>query len=965
MLICASFFTLRLPSLRLCAYFREDVQLRKFLPRLLRGFACVLLLQCPSALFARAQTSHQPSHETSQQSPAAATNTGTGTVRDAITGKPVAGARVRVEQARVERGDSHASASSKTLAGTISRSDGSFALVISAAEPPTNGSMTSVVVITSALGYATDTSIVKVVSVAKGVNAPPSASPATSFSASTYTFAHTVVIALKQAAVRSAGVTIERSRVSDAPTRNTTVLSDAVLKRSLGQTLGETLKNTAGVTLLQTGASVAKPVIRGLHSQRVVVVNAGVAQEGQQWGAEHAPEIDPFAAARIEVLRGAAGVEHGAGAIGGVVRVVPRALCTERRFDAGLAAEISAAAFSNNAQGAASALAEGGLAGTALDGLAWRVQGSARRAGDYRAALYNVSNTGFGEANASVHIGWQRAFPSPTSPVTTGAEAYYSLFTTELGIFRGSHIGSTNDLLRAIAADRPLVEAPFSYAIRAPKQQISHDLWALRAFCDASDIGRFEAQYSWQFNRRGEFDAHNARVLDSARLLTVLNSRPSLQLELITQAANVKFRHKTLSIPLAETLVGILSGTAGVEVSSQTNIRTGRVYLIPDFSSLAASAFAMENFAWSVPQNADNSLLAGDWLVNAGARFDIRRTHVQALQTSFQAVPDTTQLFSGVNAALGLLWRSPENISEKSHETTAQKPDGNWSLAVNVATAWRPPQVNELFSNDVHHGTAQFEIGNAALRPERSLQADFTATYANADLFGGIHSNNVTNTNSAPQRLNVALEAELSVFWNAMEGFIYLLPDLANPVLTVRGAFPAFRYTQSDAVLRGLEARWELAFSTDNEVSNGALLLGGTFSLVRGDRTGIDAGRSLLLEPLFQMPADRLRLYAAWLPERMGIRFADLSITDLRFEVACMLVRSQDRFPANVDYKLPPSAYALWEASISGSTNAIRWNLTVQNLANTAFRDYLSRLRYFADDAGLNLVARVSVPLAQ
>ena len=72
-----------------------------------------------------------------------------------------------------------------------------------------------------------------------------------------------------------------------------------------GQTLGETLKHLPGVTTLTTGPSIAKPVIRGLHSQRVLVLNAGVPQEGQQWGGEHAPEIDPFAPVRIEVVRGA------------------------------------------------------------------------------------------------------------------------------------------------------------------------------------------------------------------------------------------------------------------------------------------------------------------------------------------------------------------------------------------------------------------------------------------------------------------------------------------------------------------------------------------------------------------------------------------------------------------------------------------------------------------------------------
>ena len=123
-----------------------------------------------------------------------------------------------------------------------------------------------------------------------------------------------------------------------------------------GQTLGQTLERLPGVTTLSTGPSIQKPVIRGLHSDRVIVVNDGIQQEGQQWGAEHAPEIDPFVPARIEVVKGAAGVEYGAGAIGGVVRIEDDALPDEP----GVGGRAMLNAFSNSQQGAGSLEIEGG-----------------------------------------------------------------------------------------------------------------------------------------------------------------------------------------------------------------------------------------------------------------------------------------------------------------------------------------------------------------------------------------------------------------------------------------------------------------------------------------------------------------------------------------------------------------------------------------------------------------------------
>ena len=68
------------------------------------------------------------------------------------------------------------------------------------------------------------------------------------------------------------------------------------LNATRGLTLGESLQKITGVTLLQTGNNIYKPVIQGLHSSRVLILNNGIRQEGQQWGSEHAPEIDPYIA---------------------------------------------------------------------------------------------------------------------------------------------------------------------------------------------------------------------------------------------------------------------------------------------------------------------------------------------------------------------------------------------------------------------------------------------------------------------------------------------------------------------------------------------------------------------------------------------------------------------------------------------------------------------------------------------
>src|SRR5690606_19019356 len=130
------------------------------------------------------------------------------------------------------------------------------------------------------------------------------------------------------------------------------IVSDAELMPHRGKSLGEMLQNVQGVTNIMSGPGIFKPVIQGLHSQRVLVLNNGLRQEGQQWGVDHAPEIDPFVASEIEVVRGAEAVRYGSEAMGGVIIVNAAPL----HYSPGFGGELSAAVASNNRMGAFSGM---------------------------------------------------------------------------------------------------------------------------------------------------------------------------------------------------------------------------------------------------------------------------------------------------------------------------------------------------------------------------------------------------------------------------------------------------------------------------------------------------------------------------------------------------------------------------------------------------------------------------------
>jgi len=255
-----------------------------------------------------------------------------------------------------------------------------------------------------------------------------------------------------------------------ASVRSVTTLTKDELDKKRGQTLGDMIKHLPGVSTLTTGPAVSKPVIRGLHSQRIVLNNHGVTQEGQQWGGDHAPEIDPFLPDRIEVIRGAASVEYGTGAIGGVIRVDSDPINKKENFSG----MVSMNGYTNNDQGAGSIRAEGGVG--SQNKLGWRIRGSYRNASDSQSPRDVIRNSGFRERDFAVTLNYDQG--------ALTHDVHFSHFGTDLGIFRGAHIGNVTDLERAIRLGRPTVDFESSRNIDNPKQEISHDLFRYKGIYD-------------------------------------------------------------------------------------------------------------------------------------------------------------------------------------------------------------------------------------------------------------------------------------------------------------------------------------------------------------------------------------------------------------------------------------------------------------------------------------------------
>lgn len=642
----------------------------------------------------------------------------------------------------------------------------------------------------------------------------------------------------------------------------TSTMSATDVQQHRGQTIGETIKEMPGVSIIQYGPSIAKPVVRGLHSQRIATVNNGVMQEGQQWGGEHAPEIDAFAANQIEVIRGPGTILYGSGALGGVVRVMPRPLPTF----GGLGGTFSSNAFANNRQAAASLMLEGAFARAPLLGdMGWRLQASGRRAGDAATPDYHLPNTGFKEIDYNAAIGITRPWGR--------SELSYSHFGTDLAMYIGAHVGNLDDLERAM--DDPLVSDTFNSAISRPKQTVRHNLLAWHTRIDAGDGAWIETSYGFQHNARNEFDNHGFAVGD----------RPAFALELYTHTLDVQYHQRT---------DGRFAGTFGVSGMRQGNLSPGRSFLIPQYRLYSGGVFGLE------------TLTLSRLALTAGARFDYRWQHAYQFGAPVVVSPDEVRAYHGVSGSFGATY----------------KLNDTWSVATTLARAWRPPNVSERFSSGVHHGTAQFEIGDTSLVPERSINADVTL-----------------------RQLGARTRLELSAYRNRINDFIFLRPRA--PVTTVRGAYPAYNYAHTDAQLIGFEVTGQL-----NPVA--WLELYANANVVRGTDRATD-------EPLYDMPADRLttsvRVYG-----KSGSTWTSPFI-----EIGVTLVRKQDYVPSSTIYKLPTAGYGLVNFELGANAVQIgrvrvEPSLAVRNLFDRRYRDYLSRYRLFVDEPGRDVVLRFAVP---
>jgi iron complex outermembrane recepter protein len=687
---------------------------------------------------------------------------------------------------------------------------------------------------------------------------------------------------LNESEIHLDGINISAKRI-ESVSGNEKQLDAEQLKKMTGQNLASILTSISGVSIIQTGSSIGKPVIHGMHSNRILTINNGIRHEAQQWGNEHAPEIDPFLAKQITIIKGAKSVRYGPDAIGGVIIIEPNEL---RHLDS-IKTEINHFSMSNGLQNGISGIVES--SSHKINGLDWRLQASTKKGGNVATPNYNLANTGSQEFNYSIGAKYSRK--------RTDLNAFFSQFNSKIGIFSGSHIGNTTDLAQAIGREKPLgIYTPesFTFKINRPYQDIQHSLLKLKLNQQFRNNQNLQVTFGQQYNFRSEVDA-------------LRGDRNTAQVfKINTNTLEVLFNHNPFFKNIA--------GNIGLNGLYQYNISTGKIQepqksnvLIPNYTNFTIGAFWIERY------------VKGDYALEAGIRWDKRFLDVYYLERLQAQV--TSDEFT--NQSITNTFSISRNFNNRL------------KVGYNFATAWKPPVVSELYSDGVHHGSAAYEVGELDLKSEKVIENSVVINFA--DKF---------------------YQFEVLGYFNYLKNYIFLAPT-GNSVLTIRGAFPEFKYTQTNARFVG--------FDISNSWSNfQKITLSNQLSLLWAD----DLERN---QPLIFMPANRSET-------NLTFKLNDFWINEVMLNHR--LVFKQNRTPTSSifqnpaessflnlidgDYMAAPDAYNLFDIMVTKDlnfkkTDSFKVSLECKNILNTVYRDYLNRFRYFSDEIGRNISVRANV----
>lgn len=660
------------------------------------------------------------------------------------------------------------------------------------------------------------------------------------------------------------------------------------IEKNATDNLGNLLTKISGVSALKTGNNIAKPIIHGLYGSRISILNNGVKLAEQEWGVEHAPNVDINNFQHIDVIKGASALKYSGDAVGGVVVLEPEIFPKKDT----LRGSVNLSGISNG-QGLG---VDVDVLKSWKNGWAVKSGGSIRKLGDQKTADYNLMNTGMDFSSFN--------FTLQKNSFKSGLSFDYYLTNQNIGIYRGSHIGNTEDFYHAINSAIPVYTGDFSYDIDNPKQVIEHHIAKVSGFKRFENIGKVSATYSFQYNHRQEYDIRRGE----------LSELPSLDLALMTHQLNINDL-------LEREKFSLETGIDGSFQNNYSDPATKARRLIPNYDKYAAGIYSVFTYKLTPSLNAE-----------AGARFDYNFYDVTKWYDKsdwFERYNDLYPEFYVRTNANRVLTRPQLKYQNLSYNAGLEyHPSGRFNLKFNYAKASRTPNIAELFSDGLHHSAAVIEIGSMMLKNETSHQFNLIAD-AKFDVLEG-------------------LQVSLNPYFSINKNFINEIPTGVQN--TIRGVFQVWSYQQIDAKMYGADL--DIDFKLNDWLS-----YKGRGSYVYGQDETHDEPLILMMPTNFSNALQFSK--KSWNGLYLNIENQTF-LTQNRFPVHnadVTFYENGNEVQRTVDFSTPPKGYSLWnvQAGVDIAKN-LSAGLILNNAFNVNYRDYLNRMRFFAADLGRNFI---------
>jgi len=385
------------------------------------------------------------------------------------------------------------------------------------------------------------------------------------------------------------------------------------LAQSGGTNIIDALAKVPGISQITTGGAISKPSIRGLGYNRVLTIVDGAREEGQQWGDEHGAQIDQFAAARIEILKGPASLLYGSDALGGVINIIDDLVPAAGDHNGNFTTSYS----TNNGLTASSLMLQGNT-----NGFVYRGRASYKNAYGFGYGDKTVPNSGFNESNFSGMLGLNK----------TWGYAHLSLsrFNTNVGLVEegpdvdGNYLDEDGNVISNADARKRKLNIPF--------QNINHYRAALNSNILLGG-GQLKSTFAFQNNIRKEFEESK--------------DEPGLNLNLKSYTYDVKYSFANNDV---------WEPTIGLQGMHQTNANNGDEYLIPDYTSdnIGAFAYLKRNFSKGA--------------INAGIRYDYKNVDgTDLIDDGEQVFTAFNNSFSNVSGSVGFAFEIAKNLNFKGN----------------------------------------------------------------------------------------------------------------------------------------------------------------------------------------------------------------------------------------------------------------------------------------------------------